>query len=63
MLLHGVVQQTCCQAVERLGALQKVNPGVRDDEIEFFRGQLEHFEAALEKSRLRLDAVRVIVTL
>ncbi len=49
--------------VERLIALQKVNPGVRDDEIEFFRGQLDHFEAALEKTRLRLDAVRVIVTL
>ena len=44
-------------------ALQQVNPGVRDDEIEFFRGQLEHFEAALEKTRLRLDAVRVVVTL
>ncbi len=49
--------------IERLAALQQVNPGVRDDEIEFFRGQLDHFEAALEKTRLRLDAVRVIVTL
>ncbi len=49
--------------IERLIALQKVNPGVRDDEIEFFQGQLDHFEAALERTRLRLDAVRVIVTL
>jgi ATP-dependent helicase HepA len=47
--------------VERLVALQRVNPGVRDAEIEFFREQLQHFEQALEHARLRLDAVRVIV--
>ncbi|MDH3535337.1 MAG: RNA polymerase-associated protein RapA [Gammaproteobacteria bacterium] len=49
--------------IERLVALQKVNPGVRRDEIEFFRAQLDLFEAALEHARLRLDAVRVIVAL
>jgi ATP-dependent helicase HepA len=47
--------------VERLVALQKVNPGVRDDEIDFFRNQLGHFESALEHARLRLDAVRIVV--
>ena len=47
--------------VDRLVSLQRVNPGVRDDEIEFFRDQLQHFEKALEHARLRLDAVRVIV--
>ena len=49
--------------VERLEALQKVNPGVRDDEIDFFQNQLDDFEAALEHARLRLDAVRVIVSI
>jgi ATP-dependent helicase HepA len=49
--------------VERLVALQKVNPGVRDEEIEFFREGLKHFEHALEHARLRLDAVRVIVAM
>jgi len=49
--------------VARLAALQKVNPGVRNDEIEFFQGQLDHFETALEHARLRLDAVRVIVAI
>ena len=49
--------------VERLQALQKVNPGVRNDEIDFFQNQLDRFEAALEHSRLRLDAVRVIVSI
>jgi len=49
--------------VDRLVALQKVNPGVRDAEIEFFKEQLGHFEKALEHARLRLDAVRVIVAI
>ena len=49
--------------VDRLVALQKVNPGVRDAEIEFFKEQLGHFEKALEHARLRLDAIRVIVAI
>jgi ATP-dependent helicase HepA len=49
--------------VDRLVALQKVNPGVRDAEIDFFREQLQHFEKALEHARLRLDAIRVIVAI
>ncbi|HUV20773.1 MAG TPA: RNA polymerase-associated protein RapA [Gammaproteobacteria bacterium] len=49
--------------VDRLVALQQVNPGVRDEEIEFFTEQLEHFEIALQHARLRLDAVRVIVAM
>ena len=49
--------------VDRLVALQQVNPGVRDEEIEFFKEQLEHFEIALQHARLRLDAVRVIVAI
>ena len=49
--------------VERLRALQKINPGVRDDEIDFFRDQLERFETALEHARVRLDAVRVVVAI
>jgi ATP-dependent helicase HepA len=49
--------------VDRLVALKQVNPGVRDAEIEFFREQLRHFESALEHARLRLDAVRVIVSI
>ncbi|MCP4982967.1 MAG: RNA polymerase-associated protein RapA [Gammaproteobacteria bacterium] len=49
--------------VARLKALQKVNPGVRQDEIDFFQNQLDHFELSLGHARLRLDAVRVIVAL
>jgi len=49
--------------VERLRALQKINPGVRNDEIEYFQDQLDRFETALEHARVRLDAVRVIVAI
>jgi ATP-dependent helicase HepA len=56
-------QQLLGGEVERLLALQKVNPGVRNNEIEFFQGQLDRFEVALGYARLRLDAVRVIVAL
>jgi ATP-dependent helicase HepA len=47
--------------LDRLKALQQINANVRDDEIEFFRDQLNHFEAALENAKLRLDAVRVMI--
>ena len=49
--------------IDRLLALRQVNPGVRDAEIEFFRHRLEQFERALGHARLRLDAVRVIVSI
>ena len=53
--------ETMGREIDRLVALQQVNPGVRDEEIDFFKNQLQHFERALEHARLRLDAVRVMV--
>lgn len=47
--------------LDRLNALRQINANVRDDEIEFFRNQLNHFEAALANAKLRLDAVRVMI--
>ncbi len=47
--------------IERLKALQQVNPNVRDEEIQFFKQQLQQLIDALKSSNLRLDAVRVIV--
>lgn len=47
----------------RLRALQQVNAGIRDEEIEFFESQLGLFEKALKHARLRLDAVRVMVAI
>ncbi len=56
-------QQNLGQESERLINLQKMNSGVRDEEIRFFQNQLESFELSLTNARLRLDAVRVIVAI
>ena len=55
------IQQTLIPEIERLKALQQVNPNVRDEEIQFFEQQLQQLTGALKSSHLRLDAVRVIV--
>lgn len=55
------IRKTFTPEIERLKALQQVNPNVRDEEIQFFEQQLQQLTAALQSSNLRLDAVRVIV--
>ena len=47
--------------INRLKALQQVNPNVRDDEIEYFEQQWEALNEAIDQARPRLDAVRVVV--
>ncbi|MCP3689658.1 MAG: RNA polymerase-associated protein RapA, partial [Gammaproteobacteria bacterium] len=56
-------QQVLGREIDRLTALQKINPSVRDEEIEFFRAQLREFEASLNHARFRLDAVRLMVAI
>ena len=48
--------------LSRLQALARHNPTVRDDEIQALRDERLALDAAIEGTRLRLDAVRVIVT-
>ncbi len=48
--------------INRLRALQQVNPNVRDAEIKFYEGQLVALKEALAVCKPRLDALRVIVT-
>jgi len=48
--------------INRLRALQKVNPNVRDDEVRFFEDQMDALTQSLESAHLRLDAVRVIIS-
>ena len=47
--------------INRLLALQQVNPSIRDDEISQLRQQLAQGLAVLDKAALRLEAVRVMV--
>lgn len=48
--------------IERLEALKAINPNVREEELSFFRELDEHVKAMLDSAHVRLDAVRVIVT-
>jgi ATP-dependent helicase HepA len=55
-------EQVLQNEADRLLALQTINPNVRDDEIEFFRGQLEQTRRLIEQASIRLDAIRVMVS-
>ncbi|TXI20933.1 MAG: RNA polymerase-associated protein RapA [Nitrosomonas sp.] len=57
------IQQTLAPEIERLKSLHKINPNVRDEEIQYFEQQLQHLTSALKASNLRLDAARVIIAI
>ncbi|MFN2329693.1 MAG: RNA polymerase-associated protein RapA [Chromatocurvus sp.] len=48
--------------IERLEALQRINPQVREDEIEHLRWQREESLRLIDRASLQLQAVRLIVT-
>ncbi len=48
--------------IDRLTALQSVNPQVRDEEINFFKSQLSGFKSALQHPVSHLDSIRLIIT-
>ncbi|MES9900917.1 MAG: RNA polymerase-associated protein RapA [Sedimenticola sp.] len=47
--------------IERLTALQRINPSVRDDEIELLQEHQQALEEHLLATRVRLDALRMVV--
>ena len=64
ILLEDVRRQLAGQLsdeLNRLQALQTINPNIRDDEIDYFSGQQQKLDAILAASRPRLDAARVII--
>jgi ATP-dependent helicase HepA len=60
---HARAEEILQREINRLKALQKVNPNVRDDEIAFYEQQLQALTQLIDATRLRLDALRVIVTM
>ncbi|WP_417567172.1 RNA polymerase-associated protein RapA [Marinobacter sp.] len=48
--------------IRRLKALQKVNPAIREEEINYFRDQFEAARDAIGHASLALEGIRVIVT-
>ena len=59
---HRQTRQTLETEINRLQALRKVNPNVRDDEIRFFEKEWHTLDKILDSTSLRLDAIRVIVS-
>jgi len=57
------INQLISPEIERLTALKKVNPNVRQEEIDFFRDLLQQGTSAIKTAQLGLDAVRVIVAI
>ena len=54
-------KRTLSTEIERLTALKKVNPNVREEEIAYFEQQLGAVTAILQAATPRLDAVRVMI--
>ena len=55
------MQNSLQEEVERLTSLKKINPNIRDEEINFFTYQAKELEKYIDKSQLKLDAIRLIV--
>ena len=69
-LLSGRIQQAHQLAsdllqneINRLVALQFINPNVRDEEIDFFEHQLKLVSEQIDVANIRLDAIRVLVAI
>lgn len=59
---HAQTIHTLQKEVDRLKALRRVNPNVREEEISFFEMQQNALVKAIDNAVPRLDALRVIVT-
>ena len=55
------MQQNMSVELERLQALQKINPNVRDEELAFIEKQTAELTTHINNAQLKLDAVRFIV--
>ncbi len=53
--------KTLSREIDRLKALARINPNIRQEEIVFFEQQLASLNRVLGAANLRLDALRVVV--
>ncbi len=60
-LAHKEANESLNNEINRLKYLSNINPNIRPDEIAFFEQQLASLTQVLDATRLRLDALRVIV--
>lgn len=59
---HDYAKQTLLTEINRLKALQQVNPNVRSEEIRYFEDQWHAVDQVLDSTNVRLDAIRIIVS-
>lgn len=55
------MHQTLNTEQERLTALQKLNPAIRNEEIAYLRNSQQQLTDYISKARVKLDAIRLIV--
>jgi ATP-dependent helicase HepA len=60
---HKNTQKTLLEEIGRLKALKRVNPNIRQVEIDFFEQQYQQLNKILDSAMLRLDSVRVLINL
>ncbi|MBE0365309.1 ATP-dependent helicase HepA [Pseudoalteromonas ulvae UL12] len=58
---HQSMSAAMADEVERLTSLKKCNPNIRDEEIQFLAKQQAELDQHIEKTQLKLDAIRLIV--
>lgn len=56
------LQELMQPEIDRLRALKALNPAIRDEEVEFFEGQLEAGQGIIRQARMVLSGLRVIVS-
>jgi ATP-dependent helicase HepA len=60
---QGRMREELDGELSRLEALARFNPAVRENELQALRTERQELDTAIEGTRLRLDAARVIITL
>ncbi|KTD55492.1 RNA polymerase-associated protein HepA [Legionella sainthelensi] len=63
ILEQAVVQMKSCinHEINRLEALKKINPSIRDEEITYLKNQLVESEQLMHSATLKLQALRVVI--
>ena len=56
------MNESLAQEVNRLQALQQLNPSIREEEISFFKEQIIESENYLARGALKLQALRVVIS-
>ncbi|ARU58212.1 RNA polymerase-associated protein RapA [Oleiphilus messinensis] len=58
---QNTLQLKMMPELERILALKKINPSIRDEEVEYFRSCIEQGARAIGRSAVQLQALRLIV--